>query len=197
MNTIEAIKTWRSTRKYINKAVEEDKLKTILEAAIYAPSGGNSQSCHFIVIENKDVLKKLNLLVKDEFSKMEIVEGMYKSLKTTINISKKEDYSFIYNAPVLIVVTNKKEYGNAMADSACAIENMLICANELDLGSCYINQLKWLNDSGCIVKYMNSLGLKDDEVIMESVCVGYPDSENGLPVRTPLKRIGNEITYIK
>ena len=47
---------------------------------------------------------------------------------------------FHYGAPVYIVTANKMGYGNAMADSACALENMMIAANALDLGSCWINQ---------------------------------------------------------
>ena len=42
---------------------------------------------------------------------------------------------------------------------------MMLEANELDLGSCYINQLKWLNEDQEILSYLQSLGMKEDERI--------------------------------
>lgn len=66
---------------------------------------------------------------------------------------------FHYNAPVFIAVANKKGYGNAMADSACALENMMIAANALDIGSCWINQLHWLDENERVREFMMSHGL--------------------------------------
>ena len=197
MSVYEIILTRRSTRAFLDKTVEEEKLIQIIEAGRYGPSGGNSQTNHFIVIENKDVLKHLASLVRQAFSKMEVTEGMYKSMVSSIRQSKKGNYIFHYNAPVFIIIANKKEYGNALADSACAIENMMLMANALDLGSCYINQLKWLNEDTTIVQYLNNLGLKEDEIVCCSLSIGYPDTNDGLPQRTPLPRNGNEVTYIK
>lgn len=197
MKTLDAILTRRSTRKYLDKMIEADKLDSILEAGIYAPSGGNNQANHFIVIENKEILNELVTLVQEEFSKMEITEGMYKSLVSSIRQSKQGHYQFFYNAPILIVIANLKDYDNAMADCACAIENMMIMANELDLGSCYINQLKWLNENNHIVDFFKKLGLDDHEKIFGSICLGYPDTKDGKPIRTLLERKGNKITYLK
>ena len=195
MNVLDIIKTRRSIRKYLDKEVENEKLETVLLAGQYAPSGGNSQSTHFIVIKNKDKLSELVALVQNEFSKMEYVEGMYKSLKSSIMQSKKGNYCFHYNAPVLIVVANKKGYGNAMADSACALENMMLMARDLGLGSCWINQLRWLNENESIVSYMNQLGLKDDETICGALSLGYYDGD--LDSVGLLERKGNPITYIE
>ena len=195
MNVLDVIKTRRSIRKFLNKDVEKVKLEQILLAGQYAPSGGNNQTNHFIVIMNKEVLSKLTLLVQDEFSKMEFVEGMYKSLKSSIIQSKKGGYCFHYNAPILIVVANKKNYGNAMADASCALENMMLMARELELGSCWINQLRWLNENDNIVSFMSKLGLKDDEVICGSLSLGYYDGDyNTLGL---LERKGNPVTYIE
>lgn len=122
---------------------------------------------------------------------------MYKSKVSSITQSKKGNYVFHYNAPILIILANQKDYGNAMADSACAIENMMVMANALDLGSCYINQLKWLNEDETIIHYLNSFGLKEDEIICCSLSIGYPNTKDSLPQRTPLPRNGNKVTYIK
>lgn len=197
MNVYETILTRRSTRKYLEKNIEEDKLKQILDAAIYAPSGGNCQTCHFFVIKNKEVLKDLENVVKEEFAKMEYNENMYKSLKNSIRLSKQGEYHFFYEAPMLIVVANQKNYGNNIADTACALENMMIMANDLDLGSCWINQLRWLNENPRIIDYFKNLGMKDDEAIYGALSLGYPSSEDGLPQRKALPRTGNIITNIE
>lgn len=96
------------------------------------------------MIDNKEVLDKLASLAKEEFTKMEVTENTYKSLVHSINASKNGDYVFHYNCPTLIVTANKKDYGNNIADCACALENMMLMANALDLGSVWINQLRWL-----------------------------------------------------
>ena len=190
----EIIKTRRSTRSFKEIEVEKEKLDQIIEAARYAPSGGNNQSSHFIVIQNKQFLDELANIAQVEFSNMEVTEDMYKSLKSSILQSKKGNYVFHYLAPVLVVVCNKKGYGNAMADSACAIENMLIMANALDLGSCYINQLTWLSEHEVI---RNKLNLNEDEVVCGAVAIGYPNTIDGLPNRQPLERMGNKVSVIE
>ena len=158
MNTLEAIKTRRSTRKFKAQPVEIEKLQAIAEAGRFGPTGGNAQSNHFFVISDAAAIAKLKELVQAAFAAMELREDLYKSLKNSITLSRKGNYSFCYTAPVLIVVANKKEYGNNMADVACAVENMMLAANELDLGSCYINQLKWLNEDPTLLEYLRGLG---------------------------------------
>ena len=194
MEGIEAILTRRSTRNYRPSAVEQEKLETILAAAKQAPSGGNNQTNHFLVIRNPEVLHKLIMMTETAFSEMEIVENTYASLKHSISASKKGGYVFCYNAPLMIVVANQKDYGNNMADCACAIENMMIAANALDLGSCWINQLRWLNEDRRLIDYLCSLGMKENERVYGAVIIGYPAS--GLPNRNLMPQKGNEITYI-
>ena len=126
---------------------------------------------------------------------MEIAPDTYVSLRNSINASRTGNYVFHYKAPVLIVTANKKDYGNAMADSACALENMMIAANALNLGTCWINQLHWLTDHRAVQAYMQNLGLKDDETITGGLILGY--GFDGLPVRTGLKRTGNPVTWIE
>ena len=186
-------KARRSIRSFDERPVDENVLAVILEAGTYAPSGGNSQSTHRIVITDPDVLDRLRNLVQQEFAKMEIKEDTYKSLKNSISQSKQGSYVYDYHAPVLVVVANKKGYGNGMADSAMMIENMLLQATDLGIGSCYINQLHWLDDNPVIHRELMELGLQEDETITGGVAFGYvtqwPKNE--------LKRTGNPITFIR
>ena len=194
MEALEAIYTRRSTRNYKPNAVEKEKLTKILEAARQAPSGGNSQTNHFLVIQNREVLDKLIALTEAGFRKMEADETTYPSLRHAIEASKKGGYVFCYNAPLLIAVANRKDYGNNIADCACALENMMVAANALDLGSCYINQLRWLNEDEALVDYLRSLGMKESERVYGAVIIGYP--AGGLPNRSLMAQKGNEVTWI-
>ena len=194
---LKLIRSRRSTRKYKKVDVLEEILNQVIEAGRYAPSGGNCQSTHFIAVKNKEIMAELADLVQQEFAKMEITPGLYKSIVNSINLSKTGKYIFHYNAPVLIITANQKDYGNNIADCACALENMMLMANALDLGSCWINQLKWLNENPVILEYMKKLGMDETERVYGALAVGYPDTADGLPDREPLKRTGNRVTVVE
>ena len=196
MNAMDAILTRRSSRRFKDKAVEKDKLLKVIEAGRYAPSGGNSQTTHFIVLTNKEVKAELAMQVQESFAAMEITPGMYRSMANSIKASKTGRYIYDHSAPVLIITANKKDYTNNLADCVCALENMMIAANALDLGSCYINQLKWLNEDPDVLLFLRKLGLKDDERVYASLALGYADSEDGLPNRKPQERSGNPVTFV-
>ena len=193
MEALEAILTRRSTRKYSEVMPEREIINKVIEAGRYAPSGSNSQKTHFIVFTDKKILSDLAEIVQGEFAKMEITENMYVSLKGSVNAAKRGGYVFYYEAPVLIVVSNKKEYGNAMADSACALENMMIAANALDLGSCWINQLHWLDENGSVRAFLEKYGLQKDETVTGGLILGYP--ADGVLNRTMTERKGNPVTW--
>lgn len=196
MDIFDVIKSRRSTRKFKDQSIETEKLSKIIEAGRYAPSGGNNQTTHFLVVQNKEVLNELACLVQQEFAKMEVTSDTYKSMANSIRASKKGNYIFHYNAPVLMITANKKVYSNHIADCACALENMMVMANALDLGSCWINQLKWLNENEVLLPYLKKLGLAEDERVYGALAVGYADTKNGMPVRKPLERKGNPVTMI-
>ncbi len=194
MEALQAIITRRSTRRFEDRVPSRELLDKVIEAGRHAPSGHNNQTTHFIVITDRKVLDELANLVSEEFSAMDSKPGMYVSMSNSIQRAKKGGYVFHYNAPVLIVAANRIGYGNAMADSACALENMMIAANALDMGSCWINQLHWLADNDRVKAYLKTIGLEENETVTGALALGY--SADGLPCRTPLERKGNPVTYI-
>ena len=92
LDALEALLTRRSTRHYEPDMVEDDKLQKILEAARQAPGGGNSQTNHFLVIRSREVLLKLTEMTEKAFSRMEITDGMYPSLRHAVTASKEGGY---------------------------------------------------------------------------------------------------------
>ena len=193
---LDLIKTRRSTRKYLDRPVPRELLEQIVEAGRYAPSGGNNQTGHFLVVTDPAVLARLAEMAQEAFAGMEVMENTYRSLAFAIQAAKRGGYVFHYHAPALIIAANKKDYGNNMADTACALENMMLMANALDLGSCWINQLRWLNEDPALLAYERELGLAEDERVYGAVAVGFADTPDGLPERTPLPRTGNRVEYI-
>ena len=194
--TLPCIAMRHSTRKFKQEPIEEEKLRQVIEAGRQAPSGKNKQQNHFLVVRDQDVLEQLVQLVQQEFAKMEITDENSEDIGGAIRLAKKGNYVFKYNAPCLIIVANRRNYGNRYADTACAIENMMLAANALDLGSCWINQLRWLKDNPVIMEYLYELGLHEEEAVFGSLAIGYADSEDGLPNRRMVPIKGNEVTYI-
>ena len=111
-----------SVRKYSERPIEDEKLEKILDAARQAPSGGNNQTNHFLVIQNKAVLQRLIEMTEAAFAKMEADENTYPSLRHAIEASKKGGYVFCYNAPVLIAVANRRDYGNNRKGNSSSVK---------------------------------------------------------------------------
>lgn len=192
MELFDAIKNRRSIRSYTEQPVQSSDLTQILLAGSYAPSGSNSRTTHRLVIQDRTVLTELESLVIQEMAKLEITDGMYGSLKSSILLSRKGTYQYDFGAPVLIVVSNRLGYGNALVDSACMIGNMWLQATALGLGACWVNQLHWLDENPVIREKLYTLGLHENETITGGLTIGYPKT-------TPTKALpqtGNEITFV-
>ncbi len=145
------------------------------------------------MIQNETVLQELKTLVVHAFSQMSITEDTYKSLANSIRQAQKGDYDFTYSAPTLILVSNKRGYGNAMADCSVVLQNMMLAASSLELGSCWINQLRWLADDLEIIGFLEKLGISKDEVICGGLSLGYSASA----IREELPRHGNKVDFIR
>lgn len=196
MDVFSCIATRHSTRKFKEEPVPQEVLDKVIEAGRQAPSGKHKNQSRFIVIRKKEVLQELITLVQQEFAKMEVTPENDDNFGGAIRAAKKGGYAFMYNAPVLIVVANKRDYGNRYADVSCAMQNMMLAANALDLGSCWINQLRWLQDNPVLRAYLQKLGMAEDEEVCASLSIGYPDTPDGLPGRRVMPVTGNPVVYI-
>lgn len=196
MDVFSCIATRHSTRKFKEEPVPQEVLDKVIEAGRQAPSGKHKNQSRFIVIRKKEVLQELIALVQQEFAKMEVTPENDDNFGGAIRAAKKGGYAFMYNAPILIVVANKRDYGNKYADVSCAMQNMMLAANALDLGSCWINQLRWLQDNPVLRAYLQKLGMAEDEEVCASLSIGYPDTPDGLPGRRVMPVTGNPVVYI-
>jgi nitroreductase len=170
---LENLLTRRSIRTYKEEQIADSELEEILEAAKYAPSGSNSQTWNFTVVQNKEKLTYLNTLVREAFKKMIVDEATYRSKVKGKKAAESDNYNFYYHAPTLIIVSNDREYSNAMADSSVAIQNILLAAHSLHMGSCWINQLTWFDEDPAIREVLTTFGIPQNYKVCGAAALGY------------------------
>jgi nitroreductase len=119
MDVLDAIRTRKSVRKFLNKAVEKEKLIAILEAGRLALSASNRQEWRFVVVSDRETKRKLAQVANRQ--------------------------TFIAEAPVVIVACAETD-GHVMRcgqacypiDVAIALDHITLAAVELGLGTCWI-----------------------------------------------------------
>ncbi|MBU1202068.1 MAG: nitroreductase family protein [Nanoarchaeota archaeon] len=155
MNTFECIKTRRSIRKYTQQPVEFDKIAQIIEAGIHAPSAGNMQNWRFIVVTEKNLLKEIYQHCLHQ-------EAVYNAQIAIIVCGVTDKAEMLYG------LRGKRLY--TVQNCACAIQNMLLAANELGLGACWIGAF----DED---KISTVFGIPDNARPQAIITLGYPDEK--------------------
>ena len=129
-NTLDVIKERRSIRKFKPEQIKEEELQAIVESGLYAPSAINKQSWNFTVIQNQEILAELNEATKNVARNLD-----HEALK---RIGENEKYNCFYYAPTVILVSGKDEERSKVMDCSAATQNMLIAAESLNIGSCWV-----------------------------------------------------------
>lgn len=174
---IQAILSRRSVRRYQARQISEEQRETLLRAACFAPSGSNSQSWLFTAIQSPEKLEELNQVVRKGFQNLPAQPKEYPARAAARKNSQNPDYNFYYHAPTLIIASNLADYGNAMADCAAALENILLAAHAMGLGSCWINQLTWLSEEPTVRDYLFTLGIPYEHRICGAAAVGFCEGD--------------------
>lgn len=194
MNEIlENILSRRSIRAYTDEQITGENLHDLIEAARFAPSGSNSQSWNFTVLQSKEKIDSLNEIVREAFKSVVIDETTYRSIVFGKKAAENENFHFCYHAPTIIIVSNDKKYPNGMADCSVALENIFLAANSLSLGSCWINQLHWLGEIPVLRKALTELGIPENYVVCGSAAIGHI---SGTPPTAPPRKDGT-VTIIR
>ena len=183
-DVLNIIKSRRSTRKFTGEQITGEQLAAMLEAAVWAPTGGNNQSWLFTAIQDKDTLQKLNEVVRIGFQTY-VPDDDYPGKVGIGKHSQTPGYNFYYHAPTLIIASNKPNYENAMADCSLALQNIFIMAESFGLGSCYINQLHWLRDDAGVRDFLFNLGVPREHTICSAAAIGHIGAVTPTPPRKP------------
>ena len=116
MDAMEVILTRRSVRTYTNKKIPGNLIKQLLETGFSAPSAGNQQPWHFVLIDDVDILNKISEKHKNAW--------MLKDAKIAILICG--DLSL------------ESHKGLWVQDCSAATQNVLLAARALGLGACWV-----------------------------------------------------------
>ena len=164
METLQAIKTRRSIRRFLDKPVTREMARSLLEAAMFAPSVGNEQPWQFVVLDERELLDKVP------------------SICATASMCRQ--------APLAILVcadSSLEKYPNFwVQDCSAATENILLAAHAQGLGAVWVG-IYPLTDR--IVAFRRLLGLPEEITPISLVPLGYPNETPAEPMRYMEERV--------
>jgi nitroreductase len=149
MDSLEALKTRRSIRKYTNQKISDNDIKELLTCAMYSPSGLDRQPWHFIVIDKKELFIEIFLITSHA--------DMIKEASHAI-----------------IICGDKKLEGNQgllIEDISAATENLLIAAHSLGLGAVWIGIYPFDDIEKGVRKLLK---IPDNVLPVSMAVIGYP-----------------------
>jgi nitroreductase len=183
--TLKVIRSRRSTRLFNSEQIKEEELKEIIDAGIYAPSATNKQPWHFTVVQNKEMLDRLNESFKELAKKS---DNDY--IK---RVGEKERFHVFYKAPTVIFVSGDVQNHSAAVDCAAAVENMLIASESMNIGSCWIGFIAYLLNSEEGREFVKELGIPEGYRQIHAVALGYKK----INLTNAPARKENSVNYIR
>jgi nitroreductase/NAD-dependent dihydropyrimidine dehydrogenase PreA subunit len=155
---MELLKSRRSIRAFRDKPLAKDAIETIIEGARFAPSGHNSQSTEFLVVQDRDLLKQVSALVI-EYLKFEISRFGNPIFRTFALLANRESAEsglheipgfkrmtrqfesgedpILNGAPALLVFHARQTVGFADVNAQLALQNASLIAHSLGIGHFY------------------------------------------------------------
>jgi len=160
------VKSRRSVRNYLDEKIDREIIKKIILAGSWAPSAFNKQSIKYFVLDNPE---------KIELASQEILR--IKKIKKIGKIRELEDPIF-YKAPVVVFLCSKDKSDWSNRDAMFSLQNCLLAARELDLGTVAIGMADLLEGK---LKVKEKLGMPIDWHIEIAFCLGktevFPDAQ--------------------
>lgn len=157
-DVINNILTRRSIRDFSEKEISKEDMEVLLQSAIYAPSGCGKQTWKFTGILNQELIS-------------EAADVIAKVLDRDRNT-----YNF-YGATALVVTTNEADSPWGRCDNACAMENMMLAAHSMGIGSVWINQFMGQAENQDVRAFLTKIGVPENHITYGVVALGYSKSE--------------------
>ena len=159
-NFLSLIKTRRSVRAYKAEPVPPEALDAVLEAGTYAPTGGGRQSPTIIAIT-------------DPKYRQEIAK-----LNAEVMGSSTDPY---YGAPAVVLVLADGGASTFVEDGSCVLENMMLAAHALGLGTVWVHREREIFDSEKGKALLREWKLPETLRGVGAVALGYPAQEASQP----------------
>ena len=163
MEVLECIKSRRAVRKYLEKPVAWDDVSNIIEAGRYAPSAGNIQNWKFIVVQEKDKKRA----IADACLKQYWMETAAVHIIICAEPQKAERY-----------YGKRGERLYSVQNCATAAQNMMLEANNLGLGSCWVGAF----DEDMLKRILVLPPEVRPQIIL---AIGYPAEQPDKPAKLP------------
>jgi len=163
----------RSVRNYLPDRVDRGTIERLLRAAVRAPTGMHEESCAFVVVQDKAVLKRIS-----DRAKLYLLDELQRELVQRtghgVNIFAEPDFNVFYNAGTLIVLCGLTDAPFVLADCWLAAENILLAAYASGLGSCVIGAaVPALNEE----QSRRELQIPPSHTVVAPIVVGVPRGE--------------------
>lgn len=168
--TIKHIKARNSCRDFHSKPLTDEQVKTLVEAALAAPSARNMQPWHVSVVTDKKFIEEI-----DAAGVVELAAGEDKTYYDRI---MERGGKILYDAPCLIVISaDNSEW--AHVDSGILCQNVVLAAESMGLGSCIIGLIRVALDGKNGADFKKRLMFPEGHDFVVSVLVG--DVKTGKP----------------
>jgi len=192
MSILKKIIKRRSIREYTSKKIPKKVISEILKAGIWGPSVLGIQTWKFEVISNKEIIEKICQSLTRRCKKSSI--GVRILLKAAVeNMLSSQVTIAVYNIKAITALSKRmdRQYLKfakmaEIASSAAAIQNMIIVADQLGLGTC------WHDIPLICEKSINKI-LQTNFELIAILTLGYP-AEKGR--RTPRRKTTKFIRHI-
>ena len=135
MDLKQAIYTRRAVRDYTGAPVDEKTLRTLIDAAIQAPSAVNQQPWSFCVVRDRALLGKISHEAKAHMLKTTPAALLSHHFEEILGDPK---FDIFYRAPALVLISSVTENPWATENCALAAENFMLAACAEGLGTCWI-----------------------------------------------------------
>jgi len=191
---MEALRARRSYRKFKDEPIPRDLLEQVIEAARLAPSAHNTQTTSFIVVEDPEMLKRVvDLTIKflDGMAKYfrhpikgriarlmggDFVKGVMEMVPVFEGVvelaHEGAELPMLLDAPAWIVFHSAKSAGYGTVNASCAMQNAMLMADRLGLGTFYTGFLLVPTMRGFLMHDL--LGLDHEQEIHGALAVGIP-----------------------
>lgn len=177
LSALDTIFIRRSIRAFTDKSIEEPTIRSLLDAAVQAPTALHEEPWVFVVIQDRDLLKTYSDRAKGTWTG---AARDHADLHPSSGGSAGEafakrfanpDFCIFYNAGTLILICAKRVGPFAVSDCWLAAENLMLAACALGLGTCCIGSaIPALN----LPESKRELGISEDIDIVVPIIVGVP-----------------------
>lgn len=172
---LQFLRSRRSIRHYLQKPVEKDVIRRLIEGARYAPTAGNSQMVEWLVISDKSRLREISGLTVDwvrEVAKNPQAVAASPYLPVVVAAWEAGFDSVLRDAPALVIASAPKEAMNGLVDLTIALTYLDLLAPAMGLGTCWAGLLQ-----GALVNtpsLKREIGIPENHTQHYPMMVGYP-----------------------